>query len=182
MDESGVWLGGGGGEKIGGAWLFSLQPTKTLSPQIGEKIQKKTSHSFLDKTASRQHQHSTLCLLYHHTPLMQWSFHKYKYLWSVERKSQGSSLQEGTSHNIMSSFLFVFFHDVVSCSHFFLPSFYYRHYFLFCAHQFLLILVLGHCLFFFSFLGTQASFCFVFILLFLFFKDSDFFSIHDFYF
>ena len=32
------------------------------SPQIGEKTQGKTSHSFSDKTAPSQHQHSTLCL------------------------------------------------------------------------------------------------------------------------
>ena len=76
----------------------------------------------------------------------------------MERKSQGSSLQKGTSHNIMSSFLFVFFHDVVSHSHLFLPSFYYRHYFLFCACQFLLILVLGRCLSLsLSFVGEEGK-------------------------
>ena len=43
-----VWLGGGGGEKIGGAALFSMGPPKLYHPKIGEKTQGKTSHSFLD--------------------------------------------------------------------------------------------------------------------------------------
>ena len=35
---------------------------------------------------------------YHHTPLVRWSFHKYKYLWGVGGKGRVSSLQEGASH------------------------------------------------------------------------------------
>jgi len=34
----------------------------------------------------------------HSIPLVQWSLHKYKYLWGVGDKSQGLSLQEGASH------------------------------------------------------------------------------------
>ena len=77
-------------------------------------------------------------------------------------------------------FPFCLFHEFASCSHLFLPSFYYCHYFLFCAHQFLLILVLGHCPFF---LRDTAVILFFFSSSFsFFFKYSDFFSIHDFYF
>ena len=34
----------------------------------------------------------------HRTPLVRWSLHKYKCLWGVGGKGQGSSLQEGVSH------------------------------------------------------------------------------------
>ena len=57
------WEGEGEGErKLVRLGYFLSRPTKTLSPQIGEKTQGKTSHSFSDKTAPSQHQHSTLCL------------------------------------------------------------------------------------------------------------------------
>ena len=32
------------------------------------------------------------------TPLVRWSLHKYKYLWSVGGKDRGSSLQKRASH------------------------------------------------------------------------------------
>ena len=35
---------------------------------------------------------------YHCTPLVWWIFHKYKCLWGVGDKGQGSSFQEQTSH------------------------------------------------------------------------------------
>ena len=35
---------------------------------------------------------------YHRTPLVQWSLHKYKCLWSAWGKDRGSSLQEEVSH------------------------------------------------------------------------------------
>ena len=35
---------------------------------------------------------------YHCTPLVRWSLHKYKCLWGVRGKGQGSSLQERDSH------------------------------------------------------------------------------------
>ena len=34
----------------------------------------------------------------HRTPLVKWSLHKYKCLWSVGGKGRSSSLQEGVSH------------------------------------------------------------------------------------
>ena len=34
----------------------------------------------------------------HHTPLVRWSLHKYKYLWGVGGKDRDSSLQERTSY------------------------------------------------------------------------------------
>ena len=34
----------------------------------------------------------------HHTPLVQWSLHKFKYLWGVRGKGRGSNLQEEASH------------------------------------------------------------------------------------
>ena len=64
-------------------------------------------------------------------------------------------------------FLFYLFHEFASCSHLFLPSFYYRNYFLFCAHQLLLILVLGHCLFFLFFRATGVILFFFFLFFFL---------------
>ena len=33
----------------------------------------------------------------HRTPLVRWSLHKYKYLWDVEGKGQGSNLQKRVS-------------------------------------------------------------------------------------
>ena len=43
---------------------------------------------------------SSLCFkfIHHRTPLVRWSLHKYKYLWGVGGKGQGSSFQEGVSH------------------------------------------------------------------------------------
>ena len=37
-------------------------------------------------------------VMYHHAPLVRWSLHKYKCLWTVGGKGRGSSLQEGVSH------------------------------------------------------------------------------------
>ena len=34
----------------------------------------------------------------HRAPLVRWSLHKYKCLWDVREKGQGSNLQEGDSH------------------------------------------------------------------------------------
>ena len=107
MDEIGVWLGGGGGEKIGGAALFSLWAHQnSITPNWGENTRENKS------------------LIFEQLPLANTNVHHYAF------------------------FPFCLFHEFVSCSHLFLPSFYYRHYFLFCAHRFLLILVLGHCPFF----------------------------------
>ena len=36
--------------------------------------------------------------MYYRIPLVRWSLHKYKCLWDVGSKGQGSSLQEGVSH------------------------------------------------------------------------------------
>ena len=44
-----VWLGGGGGGNFGGAHEFSPGPTKTQSPQIGEKMREKIVQIFLTK-------------------------------------------------------------------------------------------------------------------------------------
>ena len=35
---------------------------------------------------------------YHRAPLVRWSLHKYKYLWSVGGKDWSSNLQKGVSH------------------------------------------------------------------------------------
>ena len=35
---------------------------------------------------------------YHRAPLVRWSLHKYKYLWSMESKNWSSNLQNGVSH------------------------------------------------------------------------------------
>ena len=42
---------------------------------------------------------SSLCFkfIHHRTPLVRWSLHKYKYLWDVESKGQGSNLQKRVS-------------------------------------------------------------------------------------
>ena len=40
----------------------------------------------------------SISICHHRTLLMQWSLHKYKWLYSVEGKGRGSSFQEETSH------------------------------------------------------------------------------------
>ena len=62
MDEIGVWLGGGGGEKIGGAALFSMGPPKLYHPKLGRKHKGKQVTHFWTIALS-QHKHSSLCLL-----------------------------------------------------------------------------------------------------------------------
>ena len=37
-------------------------------------------------------------IVVHHVFLMWWSLYKYKYLWIIESKGQGSSIQEGAIH------------------------------------------------------------------------------------
>ena len=47
MNESGVWLGGGGGEKIGGARLFSLWAHQnSITPKWGENTRENMSLIF----------------------------------------------------------------------------------------------------------------------------------------
>ena len=46
----------------------------------------------------RLHNYINGNIIYHRTSLVRWSLHKYKCLWSVEGKGQGSSLQERALH------------------------------------------------------------------------------------
>ena len=46
----------------------------------------------------RLHNHINGNIIYHCTSLVRWLLHKYKCLWSVRGKGQGSSLQEGALH------------------------------------------------------------------------------------
>ena len=51
------------------------------------------------KKKKKEQSHQSTCLLGdHRTPLVQWSFYKYKYLQGVGSNGRGSSLQEGASH------------------------------------------------------------------------------------